>query len=71
MPRKPLPLSEQQCKSCRFWQYCQGSNPEEENDKVYGYCRRYPPERMESGENWHPVTHEDRWCGEWKENTNA
>jgi hypothetical protein len=47
------------CAACRYWH-----NPPN-LEKAFGVCRRYPPQRSESGD-WWPVVGVGAWCGEWQ-----
>lgn len=54
-------MTEQSCKSCFYWKQDEG--------QASGDCKRYPPPKFSSGKAyaWPPTTHEDDWCGEFKQ----
>lgn len=67
----------ERCETCKWWETMylghgkrNRSDPLEDDDSPWGYCRRYPPlargnydihDNCES-----PKTTDDHWCGEWQ-----
>lgn len=75
----PIPEEpEFSCASCRYWTDETGLYDEDdENNGLYGLCRRYAPRAKSIVTDgsivkhtpravW-PLTHYDECCGEWKE----
>ena len=62
--------ADQNCTNCLFWQQI--------HDRTYGYCQRFPPQRIvgqeiRDGQSGyfrcgHIVVDGYQWCGEWKSN---
>lgn len=61
-----MPPPGETCLTCKFWDKIQ-NNPQGN----VGYCRRYPPPRVERPERVmgehcaYPTTHEEEYCGDY------
>lgn len=52
------------CKSCLFYDTQELEYEGVSYERTYGYCRRFPPRRIDGTTSGFPVVEEDSWCGE-------
>jgi hypothetical protein len=75
-------MNEERCSNCKCWDVIDppvgdvGESDPAIPDSGYGYCRRFPPVRVEPDEDYYPGTEisfyrqptvsGDDWCAEWR-----
>ena len=57
-----------QCSNCVFYDSDDYEEDEVTYEKTYGYCKRFPPKRIDGNLSVFPVVEDDCWCGEHEKN---
>jgi len=52
------------CENCKFYRSGEYEQDEVEYEPTYGFCRRFPPRRIDGINSGFPIVEDDWWCGE-------
>lgn len=55
-----------ECGKCRFYVTTEYEVEDVSYTPSCGFCRRYPPRRIDGATSGFPVVEDDWWCGEYK-----
>lgn len=58
----------EECSNCIFYETEEYETEGITYQKTYGFCRRFPPRRIDGNASGFPVVEDDCWCGEHEKN---
>lgn len=59
-------MAVEQCKHCKFYMTEDYETDGITYERTFGYCKRFPPRRIDGITSGFPVIEDDWWCGEFQ-----